>query len=107
MGKIVITYLLLSILIVENYVILKKYKNIIVNISTLMYIISVPFYCFISTPYEKFWGSFSMFTFALIMGISTYYIIKLAIKKEDRKFQIYGLSFTLFVILDTIIDKLV
>ncbi len=76
MGKIVITYLLLSILIVENYVILKKYKNIIVNISTLTYIISVPFYCFISTPYEKFWGSFSMFTFALIMGISTYYVIK-------------------------------
>ncbi len=84
---------------------LKKYKNVVVNITTLMYIISVPFYCFISTQYEQFWRNFSMVTLALIMGLSTYYVIKLAITKEKRKFQIYSLSLILFIIFNSIINK--
>lgn len=105
MEKWQILHLLLSLLLFDDYVFLKKYKSIFLNIVTLMYIVSIPFYCFITTSYEKFWSNFSILVLVLIMGLSAYYVIKLTIKKEWKNYPRFGFGFLLFFILYIVIGK--
>lgn len=106
MEKSQIMYLLLSILLVEDYFVFKKYKSIFLNILTFFYLVILPFYCFISTPYSEIFSTLSMIVLALIMGLSVLYFLKLAFAKGDKKNRFCGFGFSIFCILYIIISQL-
>ncbi len=101
MGMLQIMYLLLSLILFENYFILKKYKSIFLNIITIIYVVSVPFYCFVPMPHNSFLENFmtyiAMIMFVLIFSLTPLYALKLS-KKESKKYPIYGLGWIIFFI---------
>lgn len=105
MEKGQIIHLLLSLFLFDDYVFLKKYKSIFLNVVTLMYIVSIPFYCFIPTLYKEFWENVSMFIFVLIMGLSVYYVVKLTITRKWKNYPYFGFGCFLFFIFYIVLGK--
>lgn len=106
MEKSQIMYLLLSILLFENYFIFKKYRSIFLNLLTFFYLVVLPFYCFISTPYKEIFDTLSLIVLILVMGLSVYYSIKLAFGNKDKKYHFCGFGFSVFGILYIVVVQL-
>lgn len=103
-----IMYLLLSLILFENYFILKKYKSIFLNIVTFIYIVILPFYCFTSMPNvtltENVVAIIPALLFVLIGLLTPYYMVKLSVK-DIKKYPLYGVGWLLFAIFGIVLGK--
>lgn len=81
-----IRFLLLIIILLSDYIILRKYKSVVLNITTIIYITILPFYYLIQTSYWGFWENAMYFIFYVIIGLNLYYSAKLWLSKtKDYK----------------------
>lgn len=75
-------FLLIFIILIADYFVLKKYKSIALNVSTVLYTLIIILYYLFTSP---FWEYTLIIMFAYILGLNCYYVNDFRKAKEYNK----------------------